>query len=652
MIRILIVDDQKSIRETLIAILGSETDFEIVATANDGQSARKLARKLLPDLMIVDLEMPKLNGLNLTQLLQQELPQIKVVVLSIHDQDDWIQKSLQAGAMGYLLKNTPPPDLREAIRLIARGYTQFSPGLLHRVIPSVTSKPSFSTSTTKNQDYASNLAAKSSDGLKLVNSNKLKSRRIRKSWKFYLPYWLTGNAVLWGLAILYLLFTSPIYTSRWSISLPSNKNSSNVSIPDVGSVSSNADSPYHTDMFDPREDYKYLLDRDEVLSMAAAKAGMKKQEFGEPKVSIIDNTTMMEISMEGETPEAAQQKAISLQAILKLKLNQLRQTQISQSDQGLQTSLEKSKLALRNARQNLADFRAKSAIGSRDKLGNLSTNLEDLRRQQSEVKAQLNQANATAQRLADSLGISPQSAKDAFALHSDSLFQQYLSEYTRLSGELISIQSRFQDNNPVAIAKKTETAAARGALLQRGAILLGRSPSPELLQQLNLRAGDENDSYRGSLLKDIVSLQSEAEGLAGRSSVLEQQLAKLDAQENSLVQQQSTFAELEQEVKFAETVYSSNLAKSRLAESNLYNAYPQIQVAIQPSFPKEPSSPNTALVCLGTFMGSVFLTTAIASLWASSTEETINFDHNHSNQNGNNQKALSPAASLNSILKK
>lgn len=648
MIRILIVDDQKSVRETLITILGSETDFEIVATANDGQNARKLAKKLLPDLMIVDLEMPKLNGLDLTQLLQQELPQIKVVVLSIHDQDEWIQKSLQAGAMGYLLKNTPPPDLKEAIRLIARGYTQFSPGLLHRVIPSVTS----TTSTSKNQDYAVNLAAQSSDGLKLVNSNQSKPRRIRKSWKFYLPYWLAGNAVLWGLAIFYLLFTSPIYTSRWSISLPSNKNSSNVSIPDVGSVSSHADSPYHTDMFDPRENYKYLLGKEEVLLMAAAKAGMKKQEFGEPEVSIIDNTTMMEISMEGETPEAAQQKAIALQAILKLKLDQLRQAKISQSDQGLQTSLEKSELALQNARQKLADFRAKSAIGSRDKLGNLSTNLEDLRRQQSEVKAQLNQANATAQRLADSLGISSQSAKDAFALHSDSLFQQHLSEYTRLSGELISIQSRFHDNNPVAIDKKTETEAARRALLQRGAILLGRSTSPEVLQQLNLRAGDENDSYRGSLLKDIVSLQSEAEGLAGRSSVLEQQLAKLDAHENSMVQQQSTFAELEQEVKFAETVYSSNLAKSRLAESNLYNAYPQIQVAIQPNFPREPSSPNTALVCLGTFMGSVFLTTAIASLWASSTEEIINFDHNHSNQNGNNHKALSPAASLNSILKK
>ncbi|MEL6500362.1 MAG: hypothetical protein AAFQ23_03000, partial [Cyanobacteria bacterium J06623_1] len=127
-----------------------------------------------------------------------------------------------------------------------------------------------------------------------------------------------------------------------------------------------------------------------------------------------------------------------------------------------------------------------------------------------------------------------------------------------------------------------------------------------------------------------------------------QQVARLEQQENVIVRQESTAARLQQEAKFAETLYSSNLAKSRLSESNLYNAYPQIQVAFQPSLPKKPSSPQPVLVGLGTFMASLFYTTAIASLWASSTAKAPS----QVKSNGNNRKAIAPAEDLNSLIKK
>jgi hypothetical protein len=84
-----------------------------------------------------------------------------------------------------------------------------------------------------------------------------------------------------------------------------------------------------------------------------------------------------------------------------------------------------------------------------------------------------------------------------------------------------------------------------------------------------------------------------------------------------------------------------------LAESNLYDAYPQIQVAIEPSLPKKPSSPDPVLVSLGGFMGSLFLTTAIASLWASSSQKVPVADNN-----SNHYKAIAPEESLNGLLKK
>ena len=639
MLRILIVDDQKSIRETLKTVLESEPDLEVVATADEGSNALALAKELMPDLMLVDLEMPGIDGLELTRNIYRDFPSIKVIVLSMHERDDYIQQALQAGAMGYFLKNTPAEDLKEAIRLVSRGYTQFSPGLIHKVFPAIETK-------VVEIDNLSQPQPLPLEPIQLYKPPKNRQHRSRKSWKTYLPYWLAGNIAIWGLAILYLLLKSPTYTSKWSVSLPSTQNSSSVSIPDIGSVSSNTESAYHNSLFDPRESYKFLLGKKEILGEAAQKVGMKRSEFGEPDVKIVDNTTMMELSMEGETPQEARAKAIAIQTVLEQKLQELRQGQIGQTDSSLQASLQRSQQALNDARQKLAQFKTDTAIGSSNKEGNLSSNLEDLRRQQAEVRAQLQQARAQAQRLANSLGLSPQIAKDAFALHSDSLFQNYLAEYTRTSGELVSLESQFQSKNPIVVNKTEEVNAARNALLQRGEVLLGRRPSNELLQQLNLRTGDGNDSYRGSLLKDIVSMQSEANGLAARAAELDKQIARLEDAENNLVGQRATLSKLEQEVKFAETVYSSNLAKSRLAESNLYDAYPQIQVAIEPSLPKDPSSPNPVLVSLGAFMGSVFLTTAIASMWASSSQ-TLPPQRNGSN----NHKAIAPN-DMNSLLKK
>lgn len=648
MIRILIVDDQKSIRETLKTVLASESDFEVVATADDGNPALKLAKTLMPDLMLVDLEMPGLNGLELTRLIHQNFPSIKVIVLSMHNRDEYIHQSIQAGAMGYLLKNTSAQDLKEAVRFVQRGYTQFSPGLLHRVIPSVASPlVSKIPSPTTNYDYVTPTTL-SLGQFNPLSHETTRVRRVRKSWKAYLPYCLGGNILLWGAAILYLMLKSPIYTSKWSVSLPANQNSSSVNIPDIGSLSSDAESPYRSDLFDPRENYKYLVKEKDILTAAAAELNMKRSEFGKPEVEIVDNTTMMEISMEGDTPEEARTKAIALQTTLEQKLQELRQGQIGQSARGLEANLEKSRLVLEEARQKLAGFRANSAIGSINKADNLSENLENLRRQEAEVRAQLKQTKVQAQNLASNLGLSPQSAKEAFALHSDSLFQQYLAEYTRSSGELVPLEAQFQASTPVVAEKQAEVATASQALLNRGGKIIGRSFSPELLQQLNLRTGNENDSYRGSLLKDLVSLQSSADGLAAQAAELAQQVDRLERQENIVVRQESTLEKLQQEAKFAETVYSSNLAKSRLAESDLYNAYPQIQVAFQPDLPKKPSSPNPALVGLATFMASVFYTTAIASLWTSSTVKTPDLVNN----NGNIRKAFTPTKDLNSLINK
>ncbi len=132
-IRILIVDDQNFVRKMLQYSLSSVADFEIVGTANSGSDALAQIEELHPDIALVDIEMPGMNGLEMTRTISEQYPQTKVLVLSIHDDETYIRDSLQAGAKGYLLKNTPPEELAHAIRFVQLGYLQLGPGLFEKL---------------------------------------------------------------------------------------------------------------------------------------------------------------------------------------------------------------------------------------------------------------------------------------------------------------------------------------------------------------------------------------------------------------------------------------------------------------------------------------------------------------------------------------
>ncbi len=137
MIRILLVDDQKSIREYLKSILHTESDLKVVGTAENGKAAIQQVAKLQPDVVIIDMEMPGLDGVTTIKIIRQRFPCTKILVLSGYDKNQYIHKSLDAGAMGYILKQASAEELRDAVRLAQKGYTQLAPGLIEKVIQKV-----------------------------------------------------------------------------------------------------------------------------------------------------------------------------------------------------------------------------------------------------------------------------------------------------------------------------------------------------------------------------------------------------------------------------------------------------------------------------------------------------------------------------------
>jgi two-component system nitrate/nitrite response regulator NarL len=132
--RVLLVDDHTLFRQGLASLLGSQRDFEVVGEAEDGLEALVKARELEPDLVLMDVTMPGGDGLEGTRLIKQALPQAKIVMLTVHDEDEKLFEAVKRGAVGYVLKSTAAETLIPLLRGAVRGEAAISQGLAIRIL--------------------------------------------------------------------------------------------------------------------------------------------------------------------------------------------------------------------------------------------------------------------------------------------------------------------------------------------------------------------------------------------------------------------------------------------------------------------------------------------------------------------------------------
>ena len=140
-VRILIADDHPVVRSGLGGRLNSQTEFEVVADAENGERAVSLASSHSPDVILMDLQMPIMDGLTAIQHIRAQQPDARIIVLTTYDTDADIMPALKAGAIGYLLKDAPPEALFEAIQSAARGEVAYTPSVAAKITRRLTSTP-------------------------------------------------------------------------------------------------------------------------------------------------------------------------------------------------------------------------------------------------------------------------------------------------------------------------------------------------------------------------------------------------------------------------------------------------------------------------------------------------------------------------------
>ena len=165
MTRVLIADDDHLMRAGLVELLTGEEAIEIVGQARTGREAVERTRRLKPDVVLMDVRMPDMDGIAATAELADVAPEVKVIILTTFEQDDYIFGALRAGASGFLLKRTPPENLIAGVQTVASGESLLSPSVTRRVIDRMAQQP---TPDVSNQAKLSELTAREIEVLELV----------------------------------------------------------------------------------------------------------------------------------------------------------------------------------------------------------------------------------------------------------------------------------------------------------------------------------------------------------------------------------------------------------------------------------------------------------------------------------------------------
>jgi len=166
MIRILIVDYQRLVREGIASLLDLQADLEVIGTAVDGEEAVQKAVETHPDVILMDVRMPEKDGIEATREIITALPETHILMLTTFDDEDYIVKSLRAGASGYLLKDMPAEDLAKAVRMIGAGISQLAPSVTQKLLAQIQDTPG--TTAESPAAISHNLTEREMDVLRLI----------------------------------------------------------------------------------------------------------------------------------------------------------------------------------------------------------------------------------------------------------------------------------------------------------------------------------------------------------------------------------------------------------------------------------------------------------------------------------------------------
>jgi uncharacterized protein involved in exopolysaccharide biosynthesis len=326
---------------------------------------------------------------------------------------------------------------------------------------------------------------------------------------------------------------------------------------------------------------------------------------------VIDGSTAIQVEFLGKTAEEARDKTNAFYQALELRLAELRRQSATDREQTVQQAIGNSQQKLNLAQQQVASYRAQTGLSSEVQVQELATNIENLRRQRSEILADQTKSATRLQSLRGNLSLSAKQATDALKLQADPLIQETVKKYSEVTAELTNTESIYQSDHPAVLQEREKQRQLQALMRQRAGELVG----DENVGQVSISTPSGSPA-REILIQDLVLSQVDTRGLGAKIVTLDQEIQSLEAKLAQLAQAQSSLDGLKRNMQIAETVFSSKLAQLDVDNANDYDAYPKMQLIAAANLPDTPVSPKRSLILLGVGASALLLNTGALTLWA------------------------------------
>ncbi|KIN60381.1 Tyrosine-protein kinase Wzc [Sulfitobacter noctilucae] len=425
----------------------------------------------------------------------------------------------------------------------------------------------------------------------------------------YVATGVLGATLIWAPLLGYLKTAPLSYRSTTSLIMPGSGASASMNVNGIGQATSYANSAFASNAVSPTETYKRLLGADRIVDAAAASLNIERAELGQPRVRLVDQTSLIHFETTGRTPQDAQARGDAILAAFFTELDALRADEVdTRQDSGLQ--------AISDYRASVADTRTriealKNATGllSVDQYDVLLDRHLALDEEILKQRAHLKDRAAATAALEAQLGLDAAIAAATLKLFANSAYVALLDETARTEVALTEASARYGNRHPKVQAAQAARDQAVSAAVSLAQSITGLGP--EALNDFDLAP----DGARANLLAELVRMQVEVSGATEQLAALEAQ--KSDGQEalNRFAPAAAKMQDLERDFSVAEALFASAIARAQSSKSDVYASYPLVQVLENPSLPAKPSSPNRKLAIMAGVAATLMLLMSLAMGW-------------------------------------
>ncbi|MDW3224386.1 MAG: hypothetical protein R8G34_16150 [Paracoccaceae bacterium] len=425
----------------------------------------------------------------------------------------------------------------------------------------------------------------------------------------YFAVFLLGVSVLWA-PILGYLATAPLqYTSQSSLILPGSGASGSVNLNNIGQASSFANSAFANGSISPTETYKRLIGADRILTAAAQEVGVSTKAFGKPRISLVDQTSLIHLELRGGTPEVAQQYATALITAFFAEIDALRADEIATRENSGQSAIAEYKKAVGEIRAAISELQAQSGLVTSAQYTEQLAAHERMKEQFFKLQADATDQAEKVRALETALGLPPETAALTLKLFADRQYLTLIDDIAQNATQLAQAQANFGPRHPNYISADDAYNSARRAARSHASSITGLP-----VQALSgLDRAPEGE--RAALLSTLVQEHARRSGLHEKVATLERQIKEEGTRLNALSQLAAELEDKQRDFKVAEAVFASAIARSEAKKTDVYASYPLVQVLEDPSLPNAPSSPRRKLSIAAGVAATILFLIGLAIAW-------------------------------------